>query len=517
MPFKRNLKEAAYGRNLDSRQPIEWSHPELKKFWVAGNADSIDMLCDESIPLEKRVKRMLKFRDAAAEMYAAKPYDPFNGIDWKAKDADGNFIKYAFMTKYDAPGCPEDPEQHTNVYLTLPVDKPEGKLPVIFYVMGGALFTHDIRIFPEIMRWAKDFQCAVVAADYRSPLEGGIYPGAINDLHAGYQWIVDNADEYNLDADNITLFGESTGAHFALAMAFRLKRYGYKPRGVVANDPMVDDRNYWESNKLIKDPCDATRAHSMFATYVGWENCGTNLLGPEAFANHATVDECKYLCPIFLNVGESDQDRDATMEFASKLYKAKVPCSLHVWEGAAHATLYYARKSEMADIFWANLNHDIKCCMKYDMRRDEAWFAKMDEIQAQVAAEREAAEKAADAEKAAKAAKKAAEAEAAAKAEAEAAAAEAPKVEEKPAEPEGPMTIEQAVINAVAESYERVAADLNMDTNIAEFDNANSSRVIKTAMFIGENLDLDEDLEFEDLADLSTIGEIVAMLKERLG
>ena len=79
------------------------------------------------------------------------------------------------------------------------------------------------------------------------------------------------------------------------------------------------------------------------------------------------------------------------------------------------------------------------------------------------------------------------------------------------------MTIEQAAIAAVAESYDRAASDLNADTNIAEFDNANSSRVIKTAMFIGENLDLDEDLEFEDLADLSTIGEIVAMLKERLG
>ena len=508
MPFKRNLKEAAYGRNLDSRQPMEWSHPELTKWWVAGNADSIDMLCDESIPLEKRLKRQQKFRDAAAEMYAAKPYDPFNGIDWKAKDEDGNFIKYAQMTKYDAPGCPEEAETHTNVYLTLPTEKPEGKLPVIYYVMGGALFTHDIRIFPEILRWARDFNCAVVAADYRSPLEG-VYPAAINDLHAGYQWIVENADEYGLDADNITLFGESSGAHLALAMAFRLKRYGYKPRGVVANDPMVDDRNYWESNKLIKDPCDATRAHCMFATYVGWENCGSNLMGPEAFANHATVEECKYLCPIYLNVGESDQDRDATIEFATKLYKAKVPCSLHVWEGSAHATLYYARKTEMAKVFWANLNHDIECCMKYDMRRDEAWFEKMDEIQAQVAVERDEAAATADAEKAAKAAKKAAEAAAAAP------AAEKPAAEEPAAE--GEMTILDAVIAAVAESYDRSAADLNADTNIGEFDNANSSRVIKTAMFIGENLDLDDDLEFEDLAELNTIGEIVAMLEERLG
>jgi hypothetical protein len=134
----------------------------------------------------------------------------------------------------------------------------------------------------------------------------------------------------------------------------------------------------------------------------------------------------------------------------------------------------------------------------------------MDEIQAQVAVEREAAAAAADAEKAAKAAKKAAEAAA------EAAAAAAPKVEE-PVAAEGEMTIEQAVIAAVAESYDRAATDLDMDTDISKFDNNSSTKVIKTAMFISENLDLEEELEFEDIADFSTVGEIVAMLKERLG
>jgi len=111
----------------------------------------------------------------------------------------------------------------------------------------------------------------------------------------------------------------------------------------------------------------------MFAAYVGWENTGTNYLGPEAFANHASVEECKGLCPIFLNVGESDQDRDATIDFAKKLYEARVPCSLHVWEGAAHATLYYARKTGMAKRFWDNLYGDIQNCMAYDMRRPWAW------------------------------------------------------------------------------------------------------------------------------------------------
>lgn len=496
MPYKKNVKEAAYGRDVDGRQDVKWAHPEVAKWWVAGNADMIDDLCDDGVPLAKRKKRLATLREGAADMYAKKPYDPFNGIDWKDKDPE----PYAKLQEFDAHGCPEEPETHTKVYVTIPTHKSEKPLPVIFYVMGGAFFTHDIRIFPEVMRWAKQFNCAVVAPDYRTPLDAK-YPGEINDMHAGYQWMVDHAAELNIDPDNVTIFGESTGAHLALCMAFRLKRYGFKPRGCVVNDPMVDDRNYFESCKLIKDPCDATRAHAMFATYVGWENCGTNLLGPEAFANHATVDECRGLCPIFLNVGESDQDRDATIEFAKKCYIAKVPCSLHVWEGCAHATLYYSRKTGLALRFWNNLYGDLQNCMQYDMRRTPDQFG--EEVRNRVTTKTPAGgpippvavEIPAD----------------------EPGSGEATRTQEAANSAAAKDPVFDAVVSAVAQSYDRDAAALSADTDISKFDNNSSSKVLKVAMFLGEELELEEDLEFEDLAELCTVGEIVDMLKKRLG
>jgi acetyl esterase/lipase len=367
MPYKKNIKEAAYGRDKDDRNDVKWAHPELKEWWVAGNADMIDMLCDENVPLEKRKKRLEKVRIASIDMYKNKGIDPFAGTDSKE---DGS--NYGHLKEFDIKGCPEAPDDDCKVYAVIPNVRSEKPRPAIFWIMGGAFFTQTPGIFPEILRWSKKFNCIMVLADYRTPLDAQ-YPSQINDLHAGYQWMLDNADMLNIDPDNVTLFGESTGAHLALCMAFRLKRYGITPRGVVVNDPMVDDRNYTESCKLIKDPCDATRVHNMFATYVGWENCGTNYLGPEAFANHATVDECKGLCPMFINIGESDQDRDATMDFAKKLYAARVPCSLHIWEGAAHATLWYSRKTGMAMRFWNNLYGDIQNCMDYDLRRPWAW------------------------------------------------------------------------------------------------------------------------------------------------
>lgn len=367
MPYAPNLKEAAYGRQLDDRNDVKWSHPELVDWWVAGNAEMIDMFCDENVPLEKRKKRLEKITKSSIEMFASK-FDIYTGWD---KKADGN--DYGHVEKFAIKGCPEAPDEDNTVYVLIPNDfKERENIPVIFYIMGGALFNHTPEICPEILRWSKKFNCAMVIPMYRTPLDGQ-YPDQINDIHAGYEWLMAHGAEYNFDTDNVTIAGESTGAHLALCTAFRLKRYGYAPRGCVVNDPMVDDRNFFESSKIIKDPCDSTRAHNMFATYVGWQNCGTNYLGPEAFANHATVDECKGLCPIFMNVGESDQDRDATMDFARKLYEARVPCSVHVWMGAAHATFWYARKTGMAERFWANFYGDLHDCMTYDMRRPWAW------------------------------------------------------------------------------------------------------------------------------------------------
>lgn len=65
---------------------------------------------------------------------------------------------------------------------------------------------------------------------------------AINDLHAAYAWMVKNADKLNIDPDKIVLIGNSSGGHLATALSFRLKRYGYQPRGCVVTMPITDDR-----------------------------------------------------------------------------------------------------------------------------------------------------------------------------------------------------------------------------------------------------------------------------------
>lgn len=75
----------------------------------------------------------------------------------------------------------------------------------------------------------------------------------------------------------------------------------------------------------------------------------------------------------------------------------------------------------------------------------------------------------------------------------------------------------RGVVEAVAESYEVPEESVTEEFRFADQPNNSSSKVLKTALFIGENLDLEDDLEFEDLAGLQTVAEVVDMMVERLG
>lgn len=357
--------ESSYGRNGDVRNDVSWAHPELRDFWSAGNADVVYMCCDESLPKEKRKKRLEKMIKLSTEMLVSQGCDPFEGRD--TTEAAG----FGTMQAFQCAGCPEEPAgtEH-QVYALIPSKKTRRKRPAIYFIMGGCFFMQEPMLYPELLRWAKQFNAVVVTPRYSTLLDAQ-YPTQINECHAGYIWMQENAEMLGIDPDDVVLFGLSTGAQLALSLAFRLKRYGITPRGCVLADPMIEDRGIYESSKIIKDSGDARLAHTMFMSYVGAENLGSNYVGPEAFPNHATVEECRGLCPIFLNVGESDQDRDPVMEFASKCYAAKVPCSTHVWFGAAHATLWNSRGTPMSERFFQNLYGDIRDCLAYDLRRKQ--------------------------------------------------------------------------------------------------------------------------------------------------
>lgn len=74
----------------------------------------------------------------------------------------------------------------------------------------------------------------------------------------------------------------------------------------------------------------------------------------------------------------------------------------------------------------------------------------------------------------------------------------------------------EAVLDAVAEAYAVPRDSLSERSEYRSLLAYSSSKVLKTALFIGENLNLEEDLGYDDIANDVTIGDTVDMLVKKL-
>lgn len=75
----------------------------------------------------------------------------------------------------------------------------------------------------------------------------------------------------------------------------------------------------------------------------------------------------------------------------------------------------------------------------------------------------------------------------------------------------------EAVYDAVAEAYEIGSEGLNETSTCIDLPNHSSSKLLKLALFLGENLDQDDDLSFEEVAGCKNLGELADLAKEKYG
>lgn len=345
------------GRIAD-RNDVRWAHPGLVDYWYIDGRKTVNKFTNPEKTLEERVaKRDKMYGDIAAGHPGALALDP-------------TLEEHGETTVYTAPGCPEEPDTEVKVYVRAPKNRKRRKANVVFYIAGGAFLLGTPYLGP-IEELSRDYDCVVVAPWYRTALDAQ-YPAAINDFHAAYQWMADHSDELNINMDKVVLSGMSAGSAFALAFAFRLKRYGFRPRGVVALDPAAtDDRAVYASHQYNSDAWDGDQIHRTMMAYFGPEDFASAAIGPEGMANHATVEDCHGLCPVIIHSSESDADRDSLMSFAGKLYAAGVYCETHFWGGCCHATLYNAPKDVPERMRYQQIvDGNFRDLWKYDMRRE---------------------------------------------------------------------------------------------------------------------------------------------------
>ena len=136
-------------------------------------------------------------------------------VEWK--DERACFIDFRFDVVYD-----ERDGETLHLQLLLPAEDimmpPTKKYPLIVYIPGSAWHRQMVYItLPRMMRIAER-GWAVAIVQYR-PSEVKGFPAQIEDAKSAIRFMRKNAAEYNIDADNIVLWGDSSGGHTAVMAA----------------------------------------------------------------------------------------------------------------------------------------------------------------------------------------------------------------------------------------------------------------------------------------------------------
>ncbi len=99
--------------------------------------------------------------------------------------------------------------------IYVPRDNAAGPHPTFIYFHGGAhVFGSKEASFLTLLPYL-EMGWAVVNVEYR--LAGAAHaPAAVEDCLCAVRWVIENADDYNLDAGRLVLTGASAGSHLAL-------------------------------------------------------------------------------------------------------------------------------------------------------------------------------------------------------------------------------------------------------------------------------------------------------------
>lgn len=358
-PHRKDANMSKFEKFWD-RSDTKWAHPEGVMAYETMNKDShiADVILNRDIPYAQR-KAMIKQQEESVAAQFGLTADPRAEIYW-------------------ADGIAEEPDAPKVQITVVRPERQRANMPCIMNIPGGGL----IMCAPNsgLAALSDTFKAVVVGVKYRSIFdfsdekEGG-YPGSINDVHAAYQWIIDNAEMLSIDPDKIVIKGGSSGSHMALALCHRLKRYdycGHMPRGCVVSCAICDERNIYPSSKLKVGGWDGP---TNFASGQAWLGSYANpaYVPAEAYANHAEPEDCIGLPPTFMHVDENDPTSDPSMIYASKLMQAGVYTELHLWGGCAHGgmstTAQFDPDSEFGQRYTTLFNGNIRDCLKYDLRR----------------------------------------------------------------------------------------------------------------------------------------------------
>jgi acetyl esterase/lipase len=243
--------------------------------------------------------------------------------------------------------------------LTLQILKPKnakGKLPCIVYVQGSAWFKQDVYgNIPQLAEFAKrGYIIAII--EYR-PSTVAKFPAQLQDTKTAIRFMRKNAETYGVDADNIFVWGDSSGGHTALMVGLtqnnaELDTEDYKNFSIKVNG-VIDFYGPTDISQMNYAP--STMDHTQAKTPEGMLIGGKNVL--ENVEEAAKTNPINYLkdlknaAPILILHGSKDRlvPFQQSVLLADALKKNNFAYAFYQLKGADHGSSEFWTK-EIFDI-----------------------------------------------------------------------------------------------------------------------------------------------------------------------
>jgi acetyl esterase len=201
--------------------------------------------------------------------------------------------------------------------------KVSGLLPCYLYLHGGGFWLGTLDQGNSTCRGiATDAACVVVNLDYRLAPEHK-FPTAAEDCYTALAWIIEHANELNVDPDRIAVGGGSAGGNLAAAVSLMsCHRGGPKLALQVLEIAALD----------LTDKADAE------TLYLRNQNDARN-----PYASPLLAPDLGGLPPALVMSAELDPLRSEDAAYAQRLREAGVPVEERCWKGQFHGSMQLAK------------------------------------------------------------------------------------------------------------------------------------------------------------------------------
>ena len=237
------------------------------------------------------------------------------------------------------------------------------KLPCVYYIHGGGMMVSSC--FDELYAaWGRCMArqgLAVAMVDFRNAMwassapEIAPFPAGLNDCVSGLKWVHANAEELNIDNDQIIIAGESGGGNLTIATGLKLKQDGDIGliKGLYALCPYI--AGHWP---LPENPSSEENEGILLSLHTEQEfSQGALIYGIDAYKNKdplawpsfATADDVKGLPKTYIIVNECDPLRDEGVNFYRLLREADVDAQCRQVMGSVHGTEIFLGCIEISD------------------------------------------------------------------------------------------------------------------------------------------------------------------------